>query len=63
MNTIILKLDAAMVSREHLETRLAPLTEHMNRWRGGMAVILLVAGSIGALVSSFAKSVIAGIQQ
>lgn len=51
------KLDDAVVSRAHFEERLAPLTENMNRWKGGMAVITLVAGSVGAIVTTFIKQV------
>lgn len=50
------KLDDAVVSRAHLEERLAPLTENMNKWKGGVAAITLVAGSIGALISTLIKS-------
>jgi hypothetical protein len=60
MNTVITKLDQAMVSREHLEKRIAPLTENMNKWKGGMTAITLVAGSIGALVTTFAKHLFLG---
>ena len=54
------KLDDAVVSRAHLEERLAPLTENMNKWKGGVAAITLVAGSIGALVSTLVKSLFLG---
>jgi hypothetical protein len=50
------KLDDAVVSRAHLEERLAPLTENMNRWKGGIAAITLVAGSVGAVISTFVKN-------
>jgi len=50
------KMDSAVVSREHLETRLAPLTENMNKWKGGVAAITIVAGSIGALVTTLVKT-------
>lgn len=49
------KLDQAVVSRAHLEERLAPLTENMNLWKGGVAAITLVAGSIGAFISTLIK--------
>jgi hypothetical protein len=55
MNTVIAKLDQNMVSREHLQETLKPLTENMNRWKGGLAAITVVAGSIGALVTTFIK--------
>jgi hypothetical protein len=57
MNTIIVKLDQAMVSREHLETRLAPLSENINKWKGGVAAITIVAGSVGALITTLFKSI------
>ena len=50
------KLDEAVVSRAHFEERLAPLYENMNRWKGGVAAITLVAGSIGAIISTFIKN-------
>lgn len=56
MNTVITKLDQSMVSREHLNDTLKPLTENMNKWKGGMAAITVVAGSIGALVTTFVKT-------
>lgn len=49
------KLDDAVVSRSHLDERLAPITENMNKWKGGITVIALVAGSVGAFVSALAK--------
>ena len=49
------KMDEAVVSRAHLEERLAPLTENMNKWKGGVAAITLVAGSIGAAVTTLLK--------
>jgi peptidoglycan hydrolase CwlO-like protein len=54
------KMDSAVVSREHLENRLAPLTENMNKWKGGMAAITLVAGSVGALVTTVVKYLLTG---
>ena len=53
-------LDQAVVSREHLEARLAPLTDHMNRWKGALVVITFVAGSIGAAVTTVLKQAFAG---
>lgn len=50
------KLDEAMVSREHLEKRLAPLTANMNRWKGALIVITFIAGSLGATVTTFIKN-------
>ena len=52
---IMQKLDDAVVSREHLEQRLAPLTENMNKWKGGVAAITIVAGSIGAVITTVVK--------
>jgi hypothetical protein len=49
------KLDQAVVSRAHLDERLAPLTENMNKWKGGVAAITIVAGSVGAFVSTLVK--------
>lgn len=60
MNTVISKLDQSMVSREHLHETLKPLTENMDRWKGGMAVITLAAGSVGALVTTIIKHLFAG---
>ena len=57
MNTVIAKLDQNMVSREHLQDTLKPLTENMNKWKGGLAAITVVAGSIGALVTTFIKQI------
>jgi hypothetical protein len=56
MNTVISKLDQSMVSREHLQQTLGPLTENMNKWKGGVAALTVVAGSVGALVTTFVKS-------
>lgn len=55
MNTVLTKLDRDMVSREHLQDTLKPLTENMNKWKGGLAAITVVAGSVGALVTTFIK--------
>lgn len=60
MNTVITKLDQSMVSREHLNETLKPLTESMDKWKGGLAVITIVAGSIGALVTTFIKQFFLG---
>lgn len=60
MNTVIAKLDQNMVSREHLQETLKPLTDNMNRWKGGLAAITVVAGSIGALVTTFVKQLFLG---
>lgn len=60
MNTVISKLDQSMVSREHLSETLKPLTDNMNRWKGGLATITVVAGSIGALVTTFVKQMFLG---
>lgn len=60
MNTVITKLDQSMVSREHLQETLRPLTDNMNRWKGGLATITVVAGSIGALVTTFVKAFFLG---
>lgn len=60
MNTVITKLDQNMVSREHLQETLKPLTENMDRWKGGLATITVVAGSIGALVTTFVKNLFMG---
>lgn len=60
MNTVITKLDQSMVSREHLQETLKPLTENMNRWKGGLAAITIIAGSIGALVTTFIKQFFLG---
>ena len=57
MNTVLTKLDRDMVSREHLQDTLRPLTENMNKWKGGLAAITVVAGSIGALVTTFIKQI------
>lgn len=54
--TIIEKLDDAVVSRDHLERRLAPLTANMNRWKGALVVITFVAGSLGATISTGLKN-------
>lgn len=53
--TIIDKLDDAVVSREHLENRLAPLTENMNKWKGALTVVTVIAGAIGATVATLLK--------
>lgn len=53
--TIVEKLDEAMVSREHLEKRLAPLTANMNRWKGALVVITFIAGSLGATITTWIK--------
>lgn len=50
------KLDEAMVSREHLEKRLAPLTANMNRWKGALITITFIAGSLGAAVTTAVKN-------
>lgn len=50
------KLDTTVVSHLHLETRLAPLTANINRWKGGMAVLVLVGGIVGSLLVNLAKS-------
>jgi hypothetical protein len=49
------KLDEAVVSRDHLDERLAPLIEHMNKGKGALATITLAAGAIGATVATFLK--------
>jgi hypothetical protein len=49
------KLDQAMVSREHLETRLAPILKSLDQGRGALAVVTLLAGAIGATVATFIK--------
>ena len=49
------KLDTAVITSEHLEKRLAPFTANMNRWKGALAVITLVAGSLGATVTTIVK--------
>ena len=49
------KLDEAVVSREHLDERLAPLIEHMNKGKGALAAITLTAGAIGATIATFLK--------
>lgn len=54
------KMDEAMVSREHLEARLAPLTENMNKWKGGLAAIIFVSGSVGAAITALANHLFAG---
>lgn len=46
------KMDSAVVSRAHLEERLAPLTENMNRWKGGLAALVLGAGTVGGAITS-----------
>lgn len=55
MNTVITKLDQSMVSRDHLQETLKPLTDNMNKWKGGITAITVVAGSIGALVTTLFK--------
>ena len=46
------KMDTALVSREHFENRLAPLIRHMDRWKGGLAAWLFMAGTAGAAITS-----------
>lgn len=55
-NAVDNKFEQAMVSREHLEQRLAPLTANMNRWKGALVVITFVAGSLGAVVATAIKN-------
>ena len=52
------KLDEAVVSREHLDERLEPLVEHMNKGKGALATVTLAAGAIGATVATFLKQFI-----
>lgn len=49
------KLDIAVVSREHMESKLAPLVENMNRGKGALAAATVIAGMIGATVATFFK--------
>src|SRR5574343_1189639 len=49
------KIDLVVVSREHLELRLAPLFENMNKGKGALAMIIFVAGGLGALVYEFLR--------
>lgn len=49
------KLDLAVVSREHMESKLAPLMENMNKGKGALAAATLMAGAIGATLATFFK--------
>lgn len=55
---ILERLDQAVVSRTHLEERLAPITENLNRWKGALTLIVIVAGSISAAVTIFIKNIL-----
>lgn len=52
------KLDQAVVVREHLEERLAPLTENMNRWKGALTIVTIVAGAVGATITTVLKRLV-----
>ena len=52
---INLKLDEAVVSREHLERKLAPIVESLNRGKGALAAATLMAGAIGATIATMFK--------
>lgn len=54
------KLDTAVVSREQLEARLAPITEYMNRWKGALTMIVLIAGAAGAAVTTGIRQLLNG---
>jgi hypothetical protein len=54
---INVKLDEAVVSRDHLEKKLAPIIESMNRGKGALAAATLMAGAIGATVATVVKEI------
>lgn len=43
--------------REHMETKLNPLIESVNKGKGAFAAATLIAGAIGATVATFLKQV------
>lgn len=55
--TIVQKLDQAVVARRELEERLEPLADSVTRWKGGLTVIALAAGSIGAAAAGIARKI------
>jgi hypothetical protein len=56
--TIIEKLDQAVIARRDLEERLEPLAESVTRWKGGLTVIALAAGAIGAAAAKVATKLL-----
>ena len=55
MRSTNVMLREALVSREHLDARLKPITENMDRWKGALTIITIIAGSIGATVATGLK--------
>lgn len=51
------KLDLAVISRESMEERLAPLMESVNKGKGALAAATIIAGAIGATVATFVKQI------
>jgi len=49
------KVEASDHHRKALEERIAPLADAVMRWKGGLAVIAIISGAIGALLLAAAK--------
>lgn len=60
LDTVIHKLDQAMVSRHQLEERLAPLTTNIDRWKGGLAMLAITAGIVGSLLGKLLHRLMEG---
>lgn len=60
LETVIHKLDQAMVSRHQLEERLAPLASNIDRWKGGLAMLAVTAGVVGSLIGKLIHRIIEG---
>lgn len=43
-------VEAGDKKRESLEERIAPLADAVMRWKGGLAVIAIISGAVGALL-------------
>jgi FtsZ-binding cell division protein ZapB len=52
------KLDEAVLARDELEKQIQPVVESMNRWKGGFAMIAIVAGTTGAAITTFLKKLL-----
>lgn len=49
------KVEASDKHRGDLEARIAPLADAVMRWKGGLAVIAIISGAVGALLLAAAK--------